>query len=91
MYAVVVTVEIEPGQDDEARRTLHDDVVPRAKQAPGFINGVWMRAGTEGQGHVLFDTQEHARAVAEMAPKQAEAEPAIRRASAKVFEVLAQA
>jgi hypothetical protein len=65
MHAVVVRVSI--SDFETARQGLRDEVVPRASQAPGFVNGYWTRSddGTNGLGMVLFESEEAARAASE--------------------------
>ena len=69
MYAVTSTVKIAQGQFDNARNSLHKDVVPRVKQAPGFVKGYWTIDGEQTRGHsmVVFDSKAHAEAAAQMA------------------------
>ena len=40
MYAVIVNVSIAPGQFEASQKVLREQVVPRVKQAPGFVKGV---------------------------------------------------
>ena len=64
MHAVIVSVTI---QDAEAAtQNLRNEVVPRVKQAPGFVAGYWVRiADDQGRGTIVFESEEAARAVAE--------------------------
>jgi hypothetical protein len=66
MHAVVVRVTI--GDVETAQRGLREQVVPRVKQAPGFIAGYWTRPedGSNGLSMVIFDSKESAEAAAEM-------------------------
>jgi len=65
MYATEVTVRIEPGREEEARQGLMERVLPEVKGTPGIIGGYWMAPeGTVGHSVVLWDTREHAEAVA---------------------------
>ncbi len=41
MHAVVTTVNIAAGEFENARKSLHETVVPRVSKAPGFVRGVW--------------------------------------------------
>ena len=65
MHAVLVRVTIH--DFDVARQGLRDEVVPRARQAPGFVAGYWTRSaeGDNGVGLVLFESEDAARAAAE--------------------------
>ena len=69
MYAVVGTVAIAPGQFENARKALHDDVVPRVRKAPGFVKGYWTIAGDRANGvsMLLFNSQADAENAAKMA------------------------
>jgi len=66
MHAVVTKVTIR--DFEEARKGLQEQVVPRASQAPGFVAGYWTRSddGTSGVAMIVFDSEETARAAAEM-------------------------
>jgi hypothetical protein len=65
MHAVLVNVTIKDGQ--EATQYLRDEIVPRVKQAPGFVAGYWVRVenGDQGRGTIVFDSEDAARAAAE--------------------------
>jgi hypothetical protein len=67
MFAVVLSVRIDPSRTEDAMSDLATIVVPGAKAAPGFIRGTW--CGGDGQGHamMLFDTRENAEKAAETA------------------------
>jgi quinol monooxygenase YgiN len=70
MHALLVSVSIEAGHDQEAQAQLESNVVPTVKQAPGLVSGYWMRSsdGQHGSSVVLFESEEAARAAAEMVP-----------------------
>lgn len=65
MHAVVVKVSIK--DSEAAQKALEEQVVPRVKQAPGFVAGYWSRSDdrSSGQGMILFESEEAARAAAE--------------------------
>jgi hypothetical protein len=65
MHAVVVRVKI--GDFDASRQGLREQVVPRAKQAPGFVTGHWTISDDRSNGlsMIVFDSEDHARAAAE--------------------------
>ena len=65
MYAVVVDVTI--SDFEAAHAELEEQVIPRVKQAPGFVHGVWVRP-SPGSGHsiVVFENEQGANAMAEM-------------------------
>ena len=44
MHGVIVQVRIDSSREEEARSTLHDLVVPRARALAGFSSGTWLRA-----------------------------------------------
>ena len=49
MHGVIVQVRIDSSREEEARSTLHDVVVPRARALAGFSSGTWLRA-LDGDG-----------------------------------------
>jgi hypothetical protein len=66
MHAVVIHVNIE--DFERARANLQENVVPQARQAPGFVAGYWTRlAEDRGIGMMVFDSEDSARAAAELA------------------------
>jgi hypothetical protein len=93
MHAVFTRVEIDSRRADEARELLKNQTVPMVKQAPGFVSGTWMRSEdrTRGQGIMLFESEETAKAVAERAATGLPQGAPATFVSAEVFEVLAQA
>ena len=94
MYAVIGRVEIDASRRDEAQKNLQEEVIPRVKSAPGFVRGLWLLSsdGTKGRGVVVFDTEEHAQAGAEMARQQAPPAGApVTFQDAEVVEVVAEA
>ena len=63
MHAVIVSVTINDGE--EATNHLRNEIVPRVKQAPGFVAGYWVRTGDDkGRGTIVFESEDAARAVA---------------------------
>jgi hypothetical protein len=66
MYAVVVNVSI--NDPDAALKELQEEVVPRAKQAPGFVTGYWTRKDNTGLSMVIFESEEQAQAMGERLP-----------------------
>jgi uncharacterized protein YhfF len=71
MYAVLVAVAIESGKEDEALEHLRSQVVPGVKQAPGAIHGYWLApSGGQGYSTVVFESEEQAKAAAEMVPQR---------------------
>ena len=74
MFAVVTTVELpEGGTIEEGRKQLESEVIPRIKQAPGFVTAYFLAppTGREGLSFIVFDTEESARFASEnMAPPE---------------------
>jgi hypothetical protein len=65
MYATQVTVRIEPGREEEARQGLMQRVLPEVKSTPGLVGGYWFEpVEHRGSSVVLWQTKEHAEAVA---------------------------
>ena len=90
MHAVVVRVTIH--DFDRGREMLEQEIVPRAKQAPGFVAGYWTRSaeGQNGMGIIVFESEEAARGAEQMVPAQPE-EEAVTVESVEVREVVASA
>ena len=66
MYAVVVNVTLR--DVEAAQKELQEEVVPRAKQAPGFVTGYWTRKDNTGLSMVIFESEEQAQAMGERLP-----------------------
>jgi hypothetical protein len=66
MHAVVVRVKI--GDVEVARKGLREEVLPRVSQAPGFVAGYWTASddGHDGLSMAVFESEDAARAAAEM-------------------------
>ena len=65
MHAVVVSVTIKDGET--ATEYLRNEVVPRVKQAPGFVAGYWVRieGGDQGRSTIVFESEDAARTAAQ--------------------------
>jgi hypothetical protein len=65
MHAVIVSVTIKDGE--QATTHLRNEIVPRVKEAPGFVAGYWVRigGGDKGRGTMVFESEDAARAVAD--------------------------
>jgi hypothetical protein len=64
MHAVVTQVTIE--DFDRARANLHENIVPTASQAPGFIAGYWTRLTDDrGIAIMVFEDEDAAKAAQE--------------------------
>jgi hypothetical protein len=66
VHAVVVRVTI--SDLEAADRGLREQVVPRASQAPGFVNGYWTRKDNTGLSMILFESEDAATRVSEQIP-----------------------
>ena len=68
MYAVVVNVSIAAGQFETTRKAVYDQVVPRAKQAHGFLKGYWTVSADsrEGTSMTIFQTKQDAESALAM-------------------------
>jgi hypothetical protein len=65
MYAAILTVTIDPAQEDAARSNLMSQVVPMVKAAPGFVAGYWTAPSNgKGSSFVVFETEDQARQTA---------------------------
>jgi hypothetical protein len=94
MHAVVSEVRVDPSREEEARKLLHDVVVPQARQFEGFVAGRWLRAlqGQKGVAVIFFSSEQAARAAVERA--RSEGPPPggpVAMESIDVFEVIAEA
>lgn len=90
MHAVVVDVSIK--DFESARQGLLEQVVPAVSQAPGFVAGYWTRSGdNRGLGMVVFESEDAARAAAEMIQSQPPPPDAVTLDSVDVNEVVANA
>lgn len=89
MHAVLVKVQIKAGRYDEAIKGLHTDVVPRVKQAPGFVRGTWFGDNETGHGLVVFESEQQAQGMAGMV--SAEADDPVEIQDVKIYEVNAEA
>ena len=91
MYAIVANVNIAPGQLAAARKALDEQVVPRVKQAPGFVRGYWTvrEDSTQGTSMTIFRTKQDAdNAVAML--RNTPPPPGVSLNSAEVREVVAE-
>jgi hypothetical protein len=89
MHAVVVKVSIKDAE--AAQQALEGQVVPRVKQAPGFVAGYWTRSDdrSNGQGMIVFESEDAARAAADQL--RANVPDPVTLESAEVREVVASA
>jgi hypothetical protein len=92
MHAVVVRVTVH--DVDAARKGLRDEIVPRVKQAPGFVAGYWTGSEDTGDGlaMLVFESEDAARAAAGRIESDPMPNPdAVTRESVEVREVVEHA
>jgi hypothetical protein len=65
MHAVVVNLTIT--DPDAAGRALHEQLVPRVSQTPGFVTGYWTAKGNTALSMFMFETEEAANEMSEQA------------------------
>jgi hypothetical protein len=68
MYGLIIQVKVARDCDGEMRAMIDDEVVPNARQLPGFVGGSWFRS-LQGNGAIaviLFDSEEAACEVAQL-------------------------
>lgn len=92
MYAVVTNVSIAAGQFDGAQKALKEQVVPRARQAPGFVKGYWTIRddSRNGTSMTVFQTKqdaENALAMIRSTPRP----PGVTLNSVEVCQIVADA
>jgi hypothetical protein len=65
VHANVVFVNVDATQADPARRGLHNQVIPRVSQTPGFVAGYWLEP-LDGKGIsvTLWESEQAAREAA---------------------------
>lgn len=62
-FAVIGRVELpEGGTIEEGRKQLAEEVLPRLKQAPGFVSAIFLspKEGNEGLSVVVWNTEDDA-------------------------------
>ena len=91
MHAVVVRVTI--NDFDKGRQFLTEQVVPRVKQAPGFVAGYWTRSEDKGNGlsMIVFESEDAARTVAQMIESSMGEDEGVTLEGTEVREVVANA
>jgi hypothetical protein len=89
MYAALVTVKLDATRPEDIMKNLHENVVARSKQAPGFVRGTWFGDGERGHGLILFESEKQAQDMA----SQASMDPAspVQIESTAVYKVNAEA
>lgn len=68
MYAVLGKWRMDPAQQEEQERTLHAQIVPMVKEAPGFVSAYWGRVADENEAvsFVLFEDRGTAQGFADV-------------------------
>jgi len=91
VHAVVVKVSI--SDFDGGRKMLEEEVVPRIKQAPGFVAGYWTRSEDNGNGlsMIVFESEDAASTVAQMIQSQMSDDEGVTLEGTEVREVVASA
>jgi hypothetical protein len=64
MYAVVSRVSIAESEG-ASEKVLREEIVPRVKQAPGFVAGYWMWKGDSGLSAIIRESEETANNLSE--------------------------
>lgn len=93
MFAVFVEVD-NSGEDRESRFTgLREELAPATKLTPGFVSGVFGSNESAGTGLMLvvYDTEEHARAIAHPIEVGSHPRPGVTVTRVEVVEVAATA
>ena len=96
MFGIVIDVNVDPQREDEARRMLHEMIVPKAQGHTGFVAGYWLRALAGGRlrSMHLFDSRENAVAAASLIESQGPplgAPVGVTLESVETYELIAQA
>lgn len=65
MHAVVVNLTIT--DSTAAERALHEQLVPRVAQAPGFVTGYWTTKGSSALSMFVFETEDAAARMSQQA------------------------
>ncbi len=92
MYATQVTVRIEAGHEDEARRAALEQVRPWAAAMPGFLAGYYLAPiGETGSAFYLWQSRPQAEALARAIQPGARDYPGMTLLSIAVMEVIASA
>jgi hypothetical protein len=91
MFAVVVRESGEPEMIDGSGPHLETNVLPRTREAPGFVSALWMTDKGGGTLNILvFESENAARAALEPV-RNAPRPSSMRLEGAEVYEVLARA
>lgn len=91
MYGLMTQWQADESQFEYLVEGLRAQIIPMVQSAPGFIEGFWGWDHTNGKTYdlVLFDTEEHARALKEQVEAEPEPDAPIRFEVARVVEITA--
>jgi hypothetical protein len=64
MHAVIVNVTI--NDPDAAERDLHEQLLPRVSQIPGFVAGYWTVKNDSGLTMMVFESEAAANGMREL-------------------------
>jgi hypothetical protein len=69
VHAVLVTVNLKPGNEEEQLQYLNSNTVPLVKQSAGIVSGYWLEP-VDGKGVtvLLFESEDAAQMTAKMVP-----------------------
>ena len=87
MRAVVVNVTI--NDPEAAEHALHEQLVPRVSQLPGFVTGYWTIKDNTGLTMLIFETEDAANRMSQQA--HATVPPAMTLDKVEVREIAAHA
>jgi hypothetical protein len=67
VYAVLIEVDVSAVEREPGLKALRERIVPAIKAMPGFRSGTWLTGNDDGKGLslTLWDTEDHAAAMAE--------------------------
>ena len=90
MHAVVGNVTIH--DFERGLPVLRDEIVPRVKQAPGFVSAYWLRSqGDGGMSVIVFESEDAAQALARRIESEGSPTDAVTLNGLEVREVVASA
>jgi hypothetical protein len=61
-----VLVNVTRHDIEKSEESVRTEVAPRVSKAPGFIAGYWMGAGEKGTSVTVFESEDNAKAAADM-------------------------
>jgi hypothetical protein len=95
-FARVSFGESDPARFDEGVANLHETIIPRMRELPGFQGGYWLADRTTGNflAVVVYEGEEHLRQTEEVAAQvrqQAASIGGVRFTGVDTYEVIGQA